>query len=155
MAGSSAAFEGIRGPYVWVDDPRPNVANPWGIIFPAVADMDNAVLRALLRCVSCERTEVTYLNELKLISSLPPLYLRCANSCGAGLRGIARMTIPRGTYWRCNPWNAKPTVPRPHSCRGGWMREASHSGTKLWLLENWRAGGLSFFSIPSIRRITH
>src|SRR5258708_20448201 len=41
----------------------PDVANPWGIIFPAVADMANAVLRALLRCVSCERTDSTYLNE--------------------------------------------------------------------------------------------
>src|SRR5258708_26853948 len=34
----------------------PAVANPSGIIFPAVADMDNPVLRALLKSLSSERT---------------------------------------------------------------------------------------------------
>jgi hypothetical protein len=43
----------------------PVVANPWGIVFPDVADTGKAVLRALLRCVACDRTEVSYLNEFE------------------------------------------------------------------------------------------
>jgi hypothetical protein len=43
----------------------PAVANPWGVVFPAVAGMDKGVLRALLRCVACDRTEVSYLDEFE------------------------------------------------------------------------------------------
>jgi PilZ domain-containing protein len=59
------------------------VANPWGIVFPAVAEMENAVLRALLRCVSCERTEVTYLNEFEADLLLCHHYIsRPCEQCG-------------------------------------------------------------------------
>jgi len=43
----------------------PDVVNPWGVVFPAVASMDKGVLRALLRCVACGRTEVSYLDEFE------------------------------------------------------------------------------------------
>src|SRR6267142_3072803 len=33
----------------------------------------------------------------------------------------------RGAYCCCDPWNAKPTVPRSSSSGGGWMRAASRS----------------------------
>lgn len=39
--------------------------NLWDIAFPATADLDKAVLRALLRCVACGRLEVAYLNEFE------------------------------------------------------------------------------------------
>jgi PilZ domain len=39
--------------------------NLWDIVFPTTADLDNAVLRALLRCVACGRLEVAYLNEFE------------------------------------------------------------------------------------------
>jgi PilZ domain-containing protein len=42
-----------------------NQANLWDIVFPTTADLDNAVLRALLRCVACGRLEVAYLNEFE------------------------------------------------------------------------------------------
>ena len=61
----------------------PAVANPWGIVFPAVTDLDKAVLRALLRCVSCERTEVTYLNEFEADLLLCHHYIsRPCEQCG-------------------------------------------------------------------------
>lgn len=42
-----------------------NKINLWDIVFPTAADLDNAVLRALLRCVACGRLEVAYLNEFE------------------------------------------------------------------------------------------
>src|SRR5260370_755126 len=33
----------------------------------------------------------------------------------------------RGAYCCCDPWNAKPTVPRSYSSGGGWMPAASPS----------------------------
>jgi len=42
-----------------------NKVNLWDIFFPAAADLDKAVLRALLRCVACGRLEVSYLNEFE------------------------------------------------------------------------------------------
>ena len=43
----------------------PDDVNPWGVVFPAFPDTDKTVLRALLRCVVCDRTEVCYLNEFE------------------------------------------------------------------------------------------
>ena len=42
-----------------------NNVNLWDIVFPAPADLDKAVVRALLRCVACGRLEVAYLNEFE------------------------------------------------------------------------------------------
>jgi len=59
------------------------IADPWGVVFPAVGDMGKAVLRALLRCVACDRTEVSYLNEFEaeLLLSLHYVSRSCEN-CG-------------------------------------------------------------------------
>jgi len=43
----------------------PGVVNPWNVVFPVLPDRDKTVLRALLRCVVCDRTEVCYLNEFE------------------------------------------------------------------------------------------
>jgi len=73
----------------------PAVVNPWGVIFPAVASMDKGVLRALLRCVACGRTEVSYLDDLRLISSSTITTSRgTASSAVAGPLGTARMAVP-------------------------------------------------------------
>jgi len=42
-----------------------NNVNLWDIVFPAAANLEKAVLRALLRCVACGRLEVSYLNEFE------------------------------------------------------------------------------------------
>src|SRR5882762_2870057 len=43
----------------------PAAVNLWSVVFPAVAGMDKPVLRAFLRCVDCDRTEVAYLGEFE------------------------------------------------------------------------------------------
>jgi hypothetical protein len=43
----------------------PAVVDPWGVVFPAGVSMDKGVLRALLKCVACGRTEVAYLDEFE------------------------------------------------------------------------------------------
>ena len=58
-------------------------ADFWDIVFPTAADLDKAVLRALLRCVACGRHEVAYLNEFESDlflnhHSVPRLCGRCA-----------------------------------------------------------------------------
>jgi len=120
----------------------PAIANPWGIVFPALADMYNAVLRALLRCVSCERTEVTYLNEFEAdLLSATTISPGCASSAVAGPRGTALMTIP--------PRDILP--PRPLEHKTGGPTDAFMSRrwdacgiplleTKLWSSESWRGG---------------
>src|SRR6267154_1061404 len=42
----------------------PAIVNPLGVVFPTVASMHKAVLRALLRCVVCGRNEVVVVREL-------------------------------------------------------------------------------------------
>jgi len=42
-----------------------NESNPWDIVFPPAARLEDAVLRSLLRCVACGRVEVSYLNEFE------------------------------------------------------------------------------------------
>lgn len=44
---------------------KDNNVNLWDIVFPTAANLDKAVLRALLRCVACGRLEVSYLNEFE------------------------------------------------------------------------------------------
>jgi|SRR5579859_1631041 len=57
--------EGSEGGVFGVTMLEPAVINPWGVVFPAVASMDKGVLRALLRCVACDRMEVSYLDEFE------------------------------------------------------------------------------------------
>lgn len=61
----------------------PALVNPLGVGFPSVADMHKAVLRALLRCVVCDRTEVSYLNEFDADLFLCHHYIsRICEHCG-------------------------------------------------------------------------
>jgi hypothetical protein len=126
----------------------PAAANPWGIVFPAVADMDNAVLRALLRCVSCERTEVTYLNEFEADLLLCHHYIsRPCEQCGGW------------TTWN-RPHDHPPAGPIAAAAPGTQNRR-SHGrihveavgcvrhpalGSEVVVVRELARGGLSFFS---------
>ena len=103
----------------------PAAANPWGIVFPAVADMDNAVLRALLRCVSCERTEVTYLNEFEADLLLCHHYIsRPCEQCGGWTTwNRPHDHPPAGPIAAAAPGTQnRRSHGRIHVSRGGWMR---------------------------------
>ena len=126
----------------------PAVADPWGIVFPAVADMDNAVLRALLRCVSCERTEVTYLNEFEADLLLCHHYIsRPCEQCGGW------------TTW--NRPHDHPTAGPIAAAAPGTQNRRSHGrihveavgcvrhpalGNEVVVVRELARGGLSFFS---------
>src|SRR6267143_1526844 len=61
----------------------PALVNPLGVVFPTVAGMHKAVLRALLRCVVCDRMEVSYLNEFDADLFLYHHYIsRICENCG-------------------------------------------------------------------------
>jgi len=61
----------------------PALVNPLGVVFPTVASMHKAVLRALLRCVVCDRMEVSYLNEFDADLFLYHHYIsRICENCG-------------------------------------------------------------------------
>jgi len=55
--GSNSRIFGIA-----LEDSKVNL---WDIVFPTTAELEKAVLRALLRCVACGRLEVAYLNEFE------------------------------------------------------------------------------------------
>lgn len=67
--------------------------NLWDIAFPAVPDLEKAVLRALLRCIACGRLEVTYLSEFEA-----DLFLRhhCISRTCASCGGWTTWTRPFG-----------------------------------------------------------
>jgi hypothetical protein len=67
--------------------------NLWEIGFPSVTDLEKAVLRALLRCIACERLEVSYLNEFEADLFLQHLSVaRVCDVCG----GWTTWTRPYG-----------------------------------------------------------
>jgi hypothetical protein len=126
----------------------PTIASPWGIVFPAVADMDNAVLRALLRCVPCERTEVTYLNEFEADLLLCHHYIsRLCEQCGGWTTwnrpydhpsaGPVAAAIP-GTQNRRSHG-------RMHVEAVGCVRHPA-LGSEVVVVRELARGGLSFFS---------
>ncbi len=102
----------------------PNV-NLWDISFPAVCDVDKAVLRALLRCVACGQLEVSYLNEFEA-----DLFLYH--------RSIARICK------RCGGWTTW-TPPYGQIYAVGSVRHPT-LGTEIVLVGNLARGGLSFYS---------
>lgn len=127
---------------------EPGVASPWGIVFPDVPDMGNAVLRALLRCVACERTEVTYLDEFDADLLLCHHYIsRPCKQCAA---------------W--TTWNRPHDHPSPGpvaAAAPGTQNRRSHGrihveavgcvrhptfGNEVVVVRELARGGLSFFS---------
>lgn len=130
-----------------------NNVNLWDIVFPTKADIENAVLRALLRCVACGRLEVSYLNEFE-----SDLFLnhhsvpRLCGHCG----GWTTWVRPYGQM-RVSPEAAEePDVPdsginnhrsheRLRTETVGCVRNSA-LGNEVVLVSNVGRGGLSFFS---------
>jgi hypothetical protein len=126
----------------------PAVANPWGIVFPAVADMDNAVLRALLRCVSCERTEVTYLNEFEADLLLCHHYIsRLCEQCGGWTTwNRPHDHPPAGPIGAATPGTQnRRSHGRIHVEAVGCVRHPT-LGNEVVVVRELARGGLSFFS---------
>ena len=126
----------------------PVVANPWGIVFPAVADMDNAVLRALLRCVSCERTEVTYLNEFEADLLLYHHYIsRPCEQCGGWTTwNRPHDHPPAGPIAAATPGTQnRRSHGRIHVEAVGCVRHPA-LGNEVVVVRELARGGLSFFS---------
>ena len=125
----------------------------WDIVFPATADLDKAVLRALLRCVACGRLEVSYLNEFE-----SDLFLnhhsvpRLCGQCG----GWTTWIRPYGQIPANHDAAEEPGVPDAtnHNHRSherlrtetvGCIRNAA-LGNDVVLVSDLAKGGLSFFS---------
>ncbi len=127
----------------------------WDIVFPAPAEPDKSVLRALLRCVACGRLEVSYLNEFE-----SDLFLnhhnvpRLCGQCG----GWTTWTRPYGTALAVSETASEASAqdPDPPS-----LNHRSHErlrtetvgcirnpllGNEVVLVSNLARGGLSLFS---------
>lgn len=124
------------------------VANAWGIVFPPVPEMDNAVLRALLRCVACDRTEVTYLDECEADLLLCHHYIcRLCERCGGWTTWNRPHDHPSAVP-------VTPTTPGTQNRRShgrihveavGCVRHAT-LGSEVVVVRELARGGLSFFS---------
>lgn len=134
----------------------PNV-NLWGISFPAVCDVDKAVLRALLRCVACGQLEVSYLNEFEADLFLYHRSIaRICKRCG----GWTTWTPPYGQI-SAEPHTPAETDSQRYVLAPGTRNQRSHDripvdavgsvrhptlGTEIVLVGNLARGGLSFYS---------
>ena len=126
----------------------PAVVDPWGIVFPAVVDMDNAVLRALLRCVSCQRTEVTYLNEFEADLLLCHHYIsRLCEQCGGWTTwNRPHDHPPAGSVAAATPGTQnRRSHGRIHVEAVGCVRHPT-LGNEVVVVRELARGGLSFFS---------
>jgi PilZ domain-containing protein len=124
------------------------IASPWGIVFPAVADMDNAVLRALLRCVRCERTEVTYLGEFEADLLLCHHYIsRLCEHCGGWTTWNRPHDYPSaGPVAAATPGRQnRRSHGRMHVEAVGCVRHPVF-GSEVVVVRELARGGLSFFS---------
>lgn len=73
--------------------------NIWDITFPPAKESEKAVLRALLRCPSCQGLEVTYLDEFESELFLAHHHLpRLCSKCG----GWTTWTQPHGQMFAAN-----------------------------------------------------
>jgi hypothetical protein len=133
----------------------------WDIAFPAEADPQAAVLRALLRCIACCRLEVTYLSEFEA-----DLFLRhhCISRICANCGGWTTWNRPFGHT------STDPHVPveldseirgSRQVLRNGKQNQRSHDriqveavgcvrhptmGSEVVLVRDLARGGLSFYS---------
>ena len=136
-------------------------ANLWDIAFPAVADLEKAVLRALLRCIACARLEVSYLNEFEADLFL---HHHCVSRICGDCGGWTIWTRP---YGRTSPELNVPDEqdslhPRSrHLLALGTRNQRSHDrvpveavgcvrhatlGSEVVLIRDLARGGLSFYS---------
>src|SRR5437016_2101219 len=67
--------------------------NLWDITFPAIAELEKAVLRVLLGCIACNRLEVAYLNEFEADLFL---HHHCVSRACAFCGGLTTWTRPYG-----------------------------------------------------------
>ena len=127
----------------------------WDIVFPAAAEPDKAVLRALLRCVACGRLEVSYLNEFE-----SDLFL--------SHHSVARLCAKCGSWTTWNrPYGSVPSAPEDpvplnsRDCVTPNQNRRSHErlrmetvgcvrnsvlGNEVVLVSNLARGGLNFLS---------
>ena len=132
---------------------KDNKVDFWDIFFPTTADLDKAVLRALLRCVACGRLEVSYLNEFE-----SDLFLnhhsvpRLCGQCG----GWTTWIRPYGQVPATPDGPADSVVPDPAAQNHrsherlrtetvGCIRNPAF-GNDVVLVSDLGRGGLSFFS---------
>lgn len=88
--------------------------NLWDVTFPPPADSEKAVLRTLLRCLSCQRLEVAYLDEFETDLFLVQHNLpRLCNHCG----GWTTWTQPYGKLFAAAGELLRPNSPVPGSDR--------------------------------------
>lgn len=128
-------------------------ANLWDIVFPTTADLDNAVLRALLRCVACGRREVAYLNEFE--SDLFLNHHSVARLCGqcggwtTWIRPYGNVPVsPEGPEESSIPDSGMQNHRSHERLRAetvGCIRNPAH-GNDVVLVSDLRREGLSFFS---------
>ena len=139
---------GTEGSVFGVTMLDPAVVNPWGVVFPAVAGMDKGVLRALLRCVACNRTEVSYLDEFEADLLLYHHYIsRLCEHC----RGWTTWNRPHG---RSSPGSTATVSPGTQNRRShgriqveavGCVRHPAR-GNEVVVVRELALGGLSFYS---------
>src|SRR5437764_12791778 len=146
--GSNSRIFGIA-----LEDSKVNL---WDIVFPAGADLEKAVLRALLRCVACGRLEVCYLNEFE--SDLFLNHHSVARLC-TQCNGWTTWTRPYGIVGPDSGGAEKPEVPDPgprnatprsrerlHSETVGCIRHPAF-GNEVVLVSALASDGLSFLSV--------
>ncbi|PYU66515.1 MAG: hypothetical protein DMG49_21980 [Acidobacteria bacterium] len=137
------------------------VVNLWDIVFPAVLDLEKAVLRALLRCIGCGRLEVTYLTEFEA-----DLFLRhhCVSRICGHCGGWTTWTRPLGHSSRDLHAPVEPDSRQQssrHLLAPATQNQRSHDriqveavgcvrhptlGNEVVLVRDLARGGLSFYS---------
>lgn len=135
--------------------------NLWDVVFPAVAEVEKAVLRALLSCIACDRLEVSYLNEFDADLFLRHHCIcRICSHCG----GWTTWTRPHGNSSpdtsAPDELNSPQARPR-HLLAPATQNQRAHDrvqvetvgcarhptlGNEVVLVKNLARGGLSFYS---------
>jgi hypothetical protein len=135
----------------------------WDIVFPSAAQVEKPVLRTLLRCISCGRLEVSYLNEFE--SALFLAHLSVARQCGqcggwttwtrpygsvAGFEDVAESGLQDSGAQ--NPHHR--SYERLQTATVGCIRNPA-LGNEVVLVSNLARGGLSFCSASSYSEGEH
>ncbi len=127
----------------------PDAVNPWNVVFPPVADMDKPVLRAFLRCVDCDRTEVSYLGEFEADLFL---YHHCISRMCEHCGGFTIWNRPNGRTFAGPLATAGPGKQNRRSHGRiqleavGCVRRPGRGG-EVVAVKDMARGGLSFYSV--------